>query len=98
MLSLIDLLNAAANQKEWKPSERKEKEKPIVLPNSTSYVNFLDKETPRKIIKEKEESKKKLTHDKNTSIKPSPLKRISFRIIGENVASELEKIIKNKNA
>ena len=59
MLTLIDLLSAAANQKEWKPLDRREKEKPISLPNKNSYVNFLDKETPRKIIKEKEESKKK---------------------------------------
>lgn len=97
MIKLSDLINAAANQKEWKPLDRKEKEKPIVLPTSTSYVNFLDKENQRAVIK-KEDDKKKLTHDKNVSINIPPLKRISFRIMGENVAYELEKIIKSKNA
>ena len=98
MLSLIDLLNAAANQKEWKPLERNEKEKPIVLPNSTSYVNFLDKETPRKIIKEKEESKKKLTQIVNKSITTRARKEINLKVRCENIALELENIIKNKNA
>ena len=97
MIKLSDLINAAANQREWKPLDRKEKEKPIVLPTSTSYVNFLDKENNRAVIK-KEEDKKKLTHDKNVSINIPPLRKISFRIMGEKVAYELEKIIKNKNA
>lgn len=97
MIKLSDLINAAANQKEWKPLDRKEKEKPIVLPTSTSYVNFLDKENNRAVIK-KEDDKKNLTHDKNVSINIPPLRKISFRIMGKNVAYELEKIIKNKNA
>ena len=77
MIKLSDLINAAANQREWKPLDRKEKEKPIVLPTSTSYVNFLDKENNRAVIK-KEEDKKKLTHDKNASINTPPLRKISF--------------------
>ena len=97
MIKLSDLINAAANQKEWKPLDRKEKEKPIVLPTSTSYVNFLDKENNRAVIK-KEDDKKNLTVNKNASINTPPLRKISFRIMGENVAYELEKIIKNKNA
>ena len=57
MIKLSDLINAAANQKEWKPLDRKEKEKPIVLPTSTSYVNFLDKENNRTVIKKEDHHK-----------------------------------------
>ena len=98
MIKLSDLINAAANQKEWKPLDRKEKERPIVLPTSTSYVNFLDKENQRAVIKKEEDNKKNLTVNKNESINTPPLRKISFRIMGENVAYELEKIIKSKNA
>ena len=65
MIKLSDLINAAANQKEWKPLDRKEKERPIVLPTSTSYVNFLDKENQRAVIKKEDDKKEELINQES---------------------------------
>ena len=50
------------------------------------------------IIKEKEESKKNLTQIRNKSITTRSHKEIYLKIRCENIALQLENIIKNKNA